>query len=1324
MEPSSVDLQSSEGTPRGPLDDERYLKIVKSTSYQKALAAAMEAPPGCRPGRLSRNEGSSDVVQNDNNAPKPQEATHSPSNPKKPKGKGQGKKDKRRGNGGGDRSGYGFVAREETPAEKAESLSKANRGKGTHIQLEVKLKPEQFLALASGSELPLVNGTKSSEHAVEAAHRQMLIASVLWARRRVPSEHITDIQGKARATYIHDGVARAYPHICREQIVARDVVWGVTNDSHSITECTGYFTTSMSVDVLTKVTPEMVAMWCDRTNDREHFAIYHDYLRHCPEGVALVPTTEGLRFVRDIPGHKDTETDLYQSWLWGSSYRLPDGRVLVWNDWGPQFGSHCILQFKLARAENLATDPIFIGNFWEHMRRGLPSRSYTFSDPLSDDERVVDVGNRFVVFRGGTKEVVLSRATIAGIVQLLGPSVITPPLLRMAIRQFKAIEGSAADKLTLVRLVDSLITVDNSASLGRAWQRLDLVRKLFKFLRFGQNIDDKAKEQRIVGQVLVDDMDDQPSGWQVSVKTAISVIRSVPHLLAVFPLMVVLYVYWKRRREFPAIFPGAAEAALTSAGIKYDPWFWPLFGSMVSKPNLSWHERFRLWWGSTGSSLAATGLSIVAKLTPLVSLALPVGKAVAKKFAASAYDPEGFTHLCVVTPVVEELVKEAGAYGLRLAGSSDKSAMFTASAIFGISEFGGAVWSGLPILSRAVPLGVHVFLGCLGLKGPNQPTLRERAWAYLRRVAYHGSYNFGVWMRTAKDGGGHKPDQVEYPGYEMPPSTALKPMARGASIKVIVAGVEVPHDNLARLSSLDDKDKPMLFLNTISCARRPYVQASTIVNLVVGLRNRALLHTPGSKNNHWAAATECIPEQMFQGVHWYSFEEWNARYPAQQAKANEKALEEYLAGTGQSVWMHRFKPFLKQEMNHSVEGDLKDPRVIHQWLERASTAISGPFCWSVAEHMRKFFCGDPMVNKYGQQLRLLVNSGLGPNGESQSQRFANFIEESLPWVRSADDGAAAIAVSGDDNFVVCKLGGNVYVVTTDGKRWDVHLDKWAHYEEVEMHVKCALQSHCRGIHRRKGDDFITIWMWMVFDVFAGAKAGKYSVVIHKSDVRVAGAMPPSKHSGCAWTTSGNNYLNMSSCARCVWKGSELTRGLDRASRLERVKSHFTEHWSGLGMPIEIGVYDDVSHADFCSMRLVPVAGKHYAVPLLGKFLLRFGWSVGSRRTPGELRAVIDQLRAFSNVPFMGSLIKAADRLVADGDKLEESEFLLGEKYKAYWGIKELVPSPSSDTWEWLLQVYGVTPGDAAWFDNVCSSIPSLPWELPSGPHELLVKRDC
>jgi len=164
------------------------------------------------------------------------------------------------------------------------------------------------------------------------------------------------------------------------------------------------------------------------------------------------------------------------------------------------------------------------------------------------------------------------------------------------------------------------------------------------------------------------------------------------------------------------------------------------------------------------------------------------------------------------------------------------------------------------------------------------------------------------------------------------------------------------------------------------------------------------------------------------------------------------------------------------------------------------------------------------------------------------------------------------------------------------------------------------------------------------------------------------------------------------------------------------------------MPVDVGVHDDFGGADFCSMRFVPVGGRYFAVYKLGKFLLRSGWSVGSQRTAGEMRAIVTQLLKFWNVPFIGSVIRVLHRLLPGlsmDDQLElYNTTLREEKYKVYFGTSDYVPEPDQSTWRWLSHVYGVTQQDANQFELLCQSIGSLPWQLPPGPWDRLVEVDA
>jgi hypothetical protein len=110
-----------------------------------------------------------------------------------------------------------------------------------------------------------------------------------------------------------------------------------------------------------------------------------------------------------------------------------------------------------------------------------------------------------------------------------------------------------------------------------------------------------------------------------------------------------------------------------------------------------------------------------------------------------------------------------------------------------------------------------------------------------------------------------------------------------------------------------------------------------------------------------------------------------------------------------------------------------------------------------------------------------------------------------------------------------------------------------------------------------------------------------------------------------------------------------------------------------------------------------------------------------------MRAIVDQLWKFVNVPFMGSLIHATYRLLPAISKQEREELyettLRDERYKTYFGTGEQVPPPDEHTWAWFYKVYGVTRSDAERFDQVCNAITELPWQLPAGAHDALIAVD-
>jgi hypothetical protein len=165
------------------------------------------------------------------------------------------------------------------------------------------------------------------------------------------------------------------------------------------------------------------------------------------------------------------------------------------------------------------------------------------------------------------------------------------------------------------------------------------------------------------------------------------------------------------------------------------------------------------------------------------------------------------------------------------------------------------------------------------------------------------------------------------------------------------------------------------------------------------------------------------------------------------------------------------------------------------------------------------------------------------------------------------------------------------------------------------------------------------------------------------------------------------------------------------------------HWRRAGWTGDVHVSSDPLSGDFCSSRLYPVGGIWQCIPKPGKWLTRIGHSVVSKRTPGQILAIMDQFRPFSNVPFIGDVVLTVSRLVEAAYPGVERELPDEFKHNSHYGTSGIIPPPTAESWAWFRDTYGVGEDERREFVLKLSRVYRLPWVVDVGSLDSMFRID-
>jgi hypothetical protein len=1192
---------------------------------------------------------------------------------------------------------------------KANLLSQANSAKPDRLELAVKVPPKQFIDLADvAGKIPLVNGKQKSAHADMNAARHILVNTLIEQAVR-DNVVLLDYQGKPRGpTLVKNNKSVPYPHHCREVLTIRDV--GLASECGGYNKCSFKFERLMSVDVVTHMTKvEITAILetsISRGGDGVMFAVCHDYYRTPCRDVALQLRNSLPVWIRQVEGNNDPSPDLYQEWVMLGGFAITDSKppkLVVAREWGPRHKTHGILQLTLTEEllpgepfQPIAQDGRFLD--WA-ARGGLKLGVYRFKDEVPN-KRIIAVLASYVVYRNeeDTYRTIALRTTVEATLKSITLKPVNSGTERSARRTVAAM-GEPVDKATFKDVLESSVVVDSSSEQAKArmtwWERWFPPSNIDEKALLAERLEPVVNTTRPVERVSL--VTALPS-W----KTMVGLIHALPKLIGAVPFIILAYKLLRAR----------ATAIVTPT------------------PTLPWYSRALRWPVNSASEIITRynlshAVNVVQnRPTPSVFDIQSLLRLFTGGFM-SLIDLRGFiwwqtlTWVCGLGPLWEEIVKGLlGALFERMSGIA--SMAYTPHIGYGIGEY--LIYrTQLKLIGksemyiaamRMLPLLMHCGISIFRFPVRMAIHIAFNAAVFYTQMPSFEPANDLQWDGTTPDG---MLTQEGMPGYVARVDN-LPPMTSGAKVRVRDEnGKELtPY----QLSHYDEKaDRPCVYPNTVVFTPFiPRMQANVPTNMYVALRTRVLQERPHEAlRGQWARIGQILHKAIkFDTIEWVTFEEWNGRYSGAIQKKNVVVMRQILQdGSGHIKYV--VGVFLKMELNHSFffvvdkNGDIvvKDPRNISPPTDQGVKIIEGPFYYSIAKDMNRqwdgvtwFDCG------LGYDCCVLINSGLDPDhvNESQGQRFARLARAAYDFL--SHRRGVWVAIAGDDNWMLVSNGKFIILMNSDGSRWDSCIMSEALTMESGLFARFGADSQYSGVETEQGS------YGSIDDITRLEKenhAGRFECKYYADDgVTFKGKMPAMRHSGDQKTTLGNNFDNGGAClaiSQRIMNALDSTREVVEIGQLKKV---VVNAWKFLGIKSDVQIHTNPLLGDFCSSRLMPVGDKWYCVPKFGKFLTRFGCSVSSPRTIGQVSAICTQFEAFADVPFIGPVIQRTKMLSMAFPKEDvDDEF----KYSMHFGTSVKVPPPDEETWGWVRDMYtlGVSEHNAVL--SSMNNVVGLPWAL-------------
>jgi hypothetical protein len=566
-----------------------------------------------------------------------------------------------------------------------------------------------------------------------------------------------------------------------------------------------------------------------------------------------------------------------------------------------------------------------------------------------------------------------------------------------------------------------------------------------------------------------------------------------------------------------------------------------------------------------------------------------------------------------------------------------------------------------------------------------------------------------------------------------------RPLGQGSQITVKVLGKTYRGDQIEKLrKQLHSQPRFLEHPWGVCFNVRPQVQAPSDNNLITGLRNRVLFQTQDPAVGAWKRvfkSTYHCRERIYRHIKPIDFATWNGKYDGAKQGDNLRSLIKVLR-KGKDP-KPTIQPFLKLEHNHSfiLKPKAKDPRIISPTMDKGYKVLTGPMISTIYKRMCEVWDGGNLASEThkGSQVKTITIMSKPDGNKAPIQVWADQVNQRLDDLRHIHSSMRGwgVWVSGDDNFVVLKLPGRPVVrLYCDGVRWDVTYCEDAIKGENTFFKHAARMAGTAPFTMgalpesmlSKLDDtergFIEdVGQYTHIEQFGRLLDEELIPSIHfraflkiSEDATVEAECKPMRTSGSTRTSPGNNYGNGSACASfcetVTWESTDIAE----------LETKWRKHWVGLGINPECGVSLEMDGSEFCSHLLCPQGGVYYAVPKIGRFFLRNGWSVGTKRSRKEAVALTKEYRAYLNFPFLRIVLRRTMLLL----NIPEHDIQTPEgwyptpkflEHKVYQGEKAKFPEPDEETWTWFYNRYGVTQDDEHRLARAMCSVLALPWKV-------------
>ena len=1152
--------------------------------------------------------------------------------------------------------------------------------------MSCKLSDDELADLCARSSMPIRNGSMASEHALDNARRQVLTAQLVtyldgkgWS--------FADFQGKARKLGLKVVSAtgqlevRPYPPTIRSEITSRDVVFfalGGEVTAPSVAAHVAQFgalDTLMLVDVATHLAPAELRALLLQTRRRTVFSIEHDYLHYgLPKGVTVASSGGRHVFLRAVPGHADNTPDLVRLWMLDRFVDAGDGNWIMVDCVVPAIGTHVVYAYTLVDtppAECVTLD----SDFWSWYRTGVGIGHYKFAKLTAKGIGEVWVSATHIFTRKMPSNAitVMHRQTADATLKAIS----LRPLTHATAKQVMSAVGDSAgaSRATAYEVFDLTVADNLTNDLPARGHRLSWWQRFFA----PKNVDEVAERAGIVGAPIAPPAISKWQGIAMALLQGVS-IKGLVRAASLIPVVVVLLA-WRRHKRHSLV-AAVTNVALGAAGVsaRVDPS--TVWGMRVlatnERPSMLQNLRY---WGRKAAEFCMGAAPVKTAASSVVSRVLK--RLMPASAVAACHGNVGamFLITCTLSPIVEETLHSC---------VKDYSPRFGA-ALRGVHM----AWE------YYIHGGSNAYIPTAILHGVLQTLPLPHA------VLAHTIWNVGVMYRHVAPGNfssqpGYLGACHEAPGYVVDASKPLRPMRPGADVEVRVSGV-VTNPSVLRDYEFQAAAAPRLFAHGyVFLGYAPGIQARHPYNMYVGIRNRMLMEVAPAGEGAWksvlrkACQSGLLRSCPIEAV---SYQQWLSRYPGKKQRALEARLGKLKEGVPVN---YTISVFDKVEKNASLEvsfadslaSDYKDPRVISGQADVAVQLVSNPVFFCLGNALSQLWNGTHRLVQGREEWHCYPWIVLGGSPDEKDHSLSSRLQAWLTAVLEAFDGhqrACAIVVSGDDSLILVKYRGVIRALFADANRWDAHVCSDA--VEVE---KQSYDTICGGLLQvvDERDEYVVADIASAEHAMTMSLKGRFKCSLYlNDDITISGTAPGSRKSGDGNTSLGNGVLNLEASFDLVDEhASSIIAGEVGA---------VTAHWANLGHSVVAYITEDVTLGDFCSMRMMPVGSCIYCIPKPGKFLRRFGCSVGKARTKEEIQAILFQYQPYANVPFIGPVVRHLTNWYGLKDAAVEEL-----RHSSIYGVKAVVPPPTGETWEWFARVYGVSQAEHVDF------VQSLPFVLP------------